>query len=204
VLRLLLFSIGLAVSLAGCGGTISNERARVQLGQTETTPPVPTAFNYCYGHGCKNVATTALSPEEWREIQRLIDPPTVRAIDERKRLATAVGRFETFVGAKLGTGNDRGGTFEAFGRQGQLDCVDEATNTTTFLRMLEHAGLLKWHAVSEPVSRSILVTGWPHSTATVVEVPNGGKYAVDSWALDNGMDASVILLQTWNAGLAPE
>ena len=204
MLRLLLFSIGLAVCLAGCGGTISNERARAQLAQTKAAPPVPTAFSYCYGHGCKNVAATALTAEEWREIHRLFDPPAVNAVEERKGLTTAVGRFETFVGAKLGTGDDRGGTFEAFGRPGQLDCVDEATNTTTLLRMLEHDGRLKWHSVSEPVSRSILVTGWPHSSATVVEVPNGGKYAVDSWALDNGMDASGIPLQTWNVGLASE
>ncbi len=204
MLRFLLFCIGLAISLPGCGETISNERARAQLAQTEITPPVPTAFNYCHGHGCRNVAPTALTSEEWWEIQWFFDPSAVNAIEERKRLASAVGRFETFVGAKLGTGDDRGGTFEAFGRQGQLDCVDEATNTTTFLRMLEHDGLLKWHAVSEPVSRSILVTGWPHSTATVGEINNGHRYAVDSWILDNGMDASVVPLEVWTAGLAPE
>ena len=120
------------------------------------------------------------------------------------RLSVAVGRFETFLGRRLETYDDRGGTFEAFGYQGQLDCVDEATNTTTFLRMLEHGSLLKWHVAGEPVSRSILATGWPHSTATVIEVSSGSSYAVDSWVRDNGRDASVVPLENWILGLASQ
>ena len=137
---------------------------------------------------------TALTSDEWREIQRLFRPPADNAIEERRRLSIAVGRCETFVGRKLETSDDRGGTFEAFGYQGQLDCVDEATNTTTFLRMLEHGGLLKWHVA--------LATGWPHSTATVIEVSSGGSYAVDSWVLDNGRDPLVVPLENWILGLA--
>lgn len=205
-MRTSLLATGLmfAALLAGCGGTISNQRARAQLEQTEATPPVPSAFNYCYGHGCKNVVATSLTAQEWWAIQRLFDPPASSAVEERKQLAVVVGRFETYVGAKLGTGDDRGGTFQAFGRLGQLDCVDETTNTTTLLRMLEHDGRLKWHSVSEPVSRSILVTGWPHSTATVAEINNGHRYAVDSWVLDNGMDASVVPLESWITGWVQE
>jgi hypothetical protein len=99
----------------------------------ERTSCVTANYIRCYGHGCKNVATTALTAEEWREIQRLIDPPTVGAIEERKRLAVAVGRFETVVGAKLGTGEDRGGTFNAFGHRGYA-----------FKRCSVSGGCLKW------------------------------------------------------------
>ena len=193
-----------APALTGCGGTVSNKHARIQLDQTEAKPPVPEAFNYCYGHGCKNLVTTGLTVDEWRNIQRLFDPPASDPGEERQRLAAAVGRFETYVGAKLGTGVDLGGTFQAFGDEGQLDCVDEATNTTTFLRMLEHDKRLKWFSVGTPVSRGMLISGWPHSTATIAEIKSGRQYAVDSWFFDNGMNASVISLESWMAGWTPE
>lgn len=203
MLRLFLFHIGLATGLVGCDGTISNERARAALTHAETTPPVPSEFNYCYGHGCKYVARTTLTAGEWREIQRLFDPPSSNAMEERERLGAAVGLFETYVGAKLGTDADRGGTFEGFGRDGQLDCVDEATNTTSLLRMAEHDKLLKWHSVKAPVSRGISLSRWPHSTAAIVELKTEREYAVDSWFLDNGGDASVVMLEVWKSGWEP-
>jgi hypothetical protein len=204
VLPVILVLGGCAIVLASCGTTISNERARSELEQSAATPPVPAAFNYCYGHGCKHVAATNLNVVEWGEIRGRFDPPASDAVEERKNLAIAVGRFENYVGEKLRTKNDRGGTFQAYGGYRQLDCVDEATNTTTLLRMLEHEGHLKWHRVSWPVSRGIFVTGWPHSTATIEEIQNQRQFAVDSWFFDNGEDAVVVPYDAWVAGWVPE
>ena len=204
MLRVAIVLGGYAIFLASCSTTISNERARSELEQSSTTPPVPLAFNYCYSHGCKQVAATNLTVEEWAKIRGYFVPPAVDAVEERRSVAIAVGRFETYVGEKLRTKNDRGGTFPAYGGYRQLDCVDEATNTTTFLRMLEHESQLKWHRVSWPVSRGIFVTGWPHSTATIEEIQNRRQFAVDSWFFDNGEDAVIVPLEAWSAGWVPK
>lgn len=195
---------GCAIFLASCGTTISNERARSELERSAATPPVPAAFDYCFGHGCKHVAATNLTAEEWGDVLGNFEPSAAEAAQERKSLAIAVGRFESYVGAKLKTKKDRGGTFQAYGDYYQLDCVDEATNTTTLLRMLEHDGHLQWHRVTWPVSRGIFVTGWPHSTATIEEIRTRRQFAVDSWFFDNGVEAVVVPLDAWVAGWVPE
>ena len=97
----------------------------------------------------------------------------------------------------------RGGAFPGCGRNGQLDCVDEATNTTVFLRILESQRLLRRHEVGQPVTRASFSFDWPHSTATVTERGSGRAYGIDSWFYDNGEDAVVVPLDQWLAGWSP-
>ena len=87
---------------------------------------------------------------------------------------------------------------------GQLDCIDETSNTTTVLELLDRAGLLVWHEVRGPMSRFFVYDGWPHTTAVIVETATGEAYAVDSWFHDNGQPAEVVPLEQWVAGWGPE
>ena len=79
--------------------------------------------------------------------------------------------------------------FTASGDPTQQDCVDEATNTTSYLLILERNGLLKHHSVGTPFSKENLlrgVAGWPHWTAVLKETGSGQRWAVDSWIFANG------------------
>ena len=73
--------------------------------------------------------------------------------------------------------------------------MDEATNTTSYLLVLQSNKLLKYHTVAIPFSKGDLLKGtlqgdpikyWPHWTAVIQETKTGQKYAVNSWIYENG------------------
>jgi len=121
--------------------------------------------------------------------------------EERRAVAYAVGWMERRTGDVIGTSADRPGMdFSASGDPTQQDCVDEATNTTSYLLILERNGLLKHHTVGTPFSKENLlrgVAGWPHWTAVLRENANGQKWAVDSWIYANGENPAIVEAERW-------
>ncbi len=165
--------------------------------------PRPGAFSVCHGHGCEERTPVSLSPAEWARVAALFRPPPADAAAERRAVACAIGLLERLVGPRTGTVADLGGTFPGLGRPGQMDCVDEAFNTETYLRMLADAGLLRFHAPDGYAIRGYLVMGWPHATAVMRERGTGERWAVDSWFEDNGRPAHVVPLGRWMLGWRP-
>ncbi|MGD8742597.1 MAG: hypothetical protein PVH46_04175 [Granulosicoccaceae bacterium] len=111
--------------------------------------------------------------------------------------------MEQIIGEKTGTDIDRAGTFEHLGEEGQLDCIDESTNTTFYLMMLVNDGLIRWHSVEDRSSRGFFLRGWPHTTAVIRDRHSDTQYAVDSWFLDNGKPPYIIPLEKWEDGWEP-
>ena len=68
---------------------------------------------------------------------------------------------------------------------GQMDCIDESINTTTYLTLFEQQGYLRWHRVTDRAYRGSLLDA--HWAAQVEQVDNAVKYVIDSWFQDNGM-----------------
>lgn len=127
---------------------------------------------------------------------------------ERVAIGNAIGRLERIVGPKTHTDGDIGGTFRKTGED-QMDCVDESTNTTIYLVMMQNDRLLKFHRVQQPIYRTPMTTMgtgkyWPHFTAVVTDNTTHIAWAVDSWARDNGFPAEVLPLRDWidGAGLS--
>jgi hypothetical protein len=165
--------------------------------------PTPQHFEHCQGGGCAEVETVALSAQEWQPVRAIFDPPATDAEAERKLIAQAVGMLERIVGPKTGTATDRAGTFGNSGYPGQLDCNDESTNSTTYMRMMAKDGLLHFHEVVDTKTRGFFFNGWPHTTAVIREIASGRKFAVDSWFYDNGVPAVVLPLEVWQGGWRP-
>ena len=117
-------------------------------------------------------------------------------------MAYAIAHIEVKVGAKLGIKDRAGMQFTASGDPEQLDCVDEAVNTTTYLRLIAERGLLRWHRAGLPANRLLDLVN-AHNTAVVTDTSTGIAYAVDSWFYDNGTPAVVLPLATWRAGWDP-
>jgi hypothetical protein len=165
--------------------------------------PVPGRFSVCHGHGCRNLDTVALSGAEWKEIsfifQQVINDPAV----ERDRIRQAIGMLETRVGKITGTAGDKGGNWAGFGLDGQMDCIDESINTTTYLRMLAGQGLITQHTVEGRETRGWFIFGWPHTTAVIRERASGQLWVVDSWFLDNGEPPFILPLTVWKQGWQP-
>ncbi len=164
-----------------------------------------TNFQHCRAYGCREIDTLALEKKDWKEIERIFKPTAKSAVEERERIASAIGAFETKVGAINGTSEDVYGTFKKVGMR-QHDCVDESTNTTIYLSLLHNAGLLKFHDVGAPDARVPVIHyagTWPHQTAVITERVSGQKYAVDSWFHSNGYPAEIEPLEVWKHGWRP-
>jgi hypothetical protein len=105
------------------------------------------------------------------------------------------------TGDVIGTSADRPGMdFAASGDPSQQDCVDEATNTTSYLLILERNGLLRHHSVGTPFSKENPlrgVAGWPHWTAVLRENVSQQKWAVDSWIYANGENPAIVEAEKW-------
>lgn len=165
--------------------------------------PEPGRFSVCQGGGCGDVRELALSPAEWASVAALFHPPTRDPARERLRIAQAIAKLERILGPKTGTAADLGGTFPGLGRAGQMDCIDESVNTTTYLLLLERAGLIRWHTIENRVTRGYFLFGWPHTTAVIRERRSGSRYVVDSWFGNNGSLPHIIPLKPWRRGWRP-
>lgn len=167
--------------------------------------PVPGRFTICHGHTCARITEVSLSAEQWAEVRAVFHPPADAAAEERERIRAAVALLERIVGAMTGTDRDKGRNRAGMGLPGQMDCVDESTNTSVYLTMMYGDGLLPHHRVGRRSSRGpfTLVMGMPHSTAVIEETPSGRLFAVDSWFLDNGEPPYVVPLREWRSGWEP-
>ena len=167
------------------------------------TDPEPGRFSVCYDHSCASVAMLSLTDAEWARASAPLAEQAGNAADERRAIATSIAQFEQLVGTYLGTTADRGGNLAGFGRPGQLDCIDESTNSTTYLHLLAQAGLLRHHTLQKPVTRFGLFVGMPHTTAVIRENDSGVRYAVDAWFFDNGQPPYITELAAWKSGVDP-
>lgn len=170
-----------------------------------TTPQI-NQFEICSGGGCVEIHQVGLSIEEWRAIEAVFTQKSSEenlASKERDLIAQAIGMLEKIIGEKTSTATDRAGTFGNSAYSGQLDCNDEAINTTTYLRLLIQQGLVKLHTVEDMRTRNFFFTGWPHSTAVMHENASGTRFAVDSWFYDNGVPATIVPFNVWKSGFFP-
>ena len=163
------------------------------------------AFLVCSEYSCSTEQWVSLSETEWSQVRSNFLPAPLSAPDERERIRRAVAMMENLVGPKIGTDIDRAGAaIFTLDKRGQLDCIDEAYNTTTYLRFMDSDNLIQYHQIGEPARRGYILNRWPHNTATVIEHDTGASYAVDSWFGANGALPDVVSLQSWLDGWSPE
>lgn len=197
-----LFVLVIALALAGC----THERNGPTLGHFDdfhVTRPQGNLVHVCSAYGCKKQTRLRFTDADITEIKAVMRKATKvdSAVEERRAVAYAIGWMETRVGKEIGTDKDRPGMdFAASGDPTQQDCVDEATNTTSYLLVLQNNGLLKHHTVGTPFAKDQLwrgVSGWTHWTAVLAENNGGRKYAVDSWIFANGENPAIVDTEKW-------
>lgn len=161
-------------------------------------------FEVCQGGGCLESNQLSINDAEWRSLLQVFKTKATSADEEREQIAKAIGEFERIVGAKNGTSADLAGTFFDGKLTGQLDCNDEAINTTTYMRLLKTNGLIQFHEVEDTRTRNFFFTGWPHTTAVIRDIKTNERYAIDSWFYDNGQPATIVTFAKWKANYKPE
>lgn len=167
------------------------------------TEPTWQRFSVCYDNGCRSLAEVSFSEAQSQEVESTLHPAAASAAEEREQLRDAIALMEQLVGRATGTSADKGRTFN-FSADGQMDCVDESTNTALYLTMFQRYKLLRHHRVVDRATRGWFVFGWPHVTAVIREIATSARWAVDSWFLDNGQPPYVLPLEIWKAGWEPE
>ncbi len=194
--------IGLAGTLAGC--TYEQSRPVAQHFQDfKTIPPNGNTVTVCSAYGCKAQTKVRLKAKDIAEIKKLMGKWRTKDTPDRERVAVAyaVGWLESRIGDEIGTSADRAGMeYNGPGDPTQQDCVDEATNTTAYLLVLQSNGFLKHHTVSTPFAKEALwrgVAGWPHWTAVLVQNDDKQRWAVDSWIYENGENPAVVEAEKW-------
>jgi len=171
---------------------------------TFVTRPTYANFSVCYGNTCRIIAEFGLDHEEWNRIREKFGAAAASPAAEREQIRAAVAELEKITGEKTGTFADRGENLNGLGLPGQMDCVDEATNTTVYLTMMQVDNLLRWHTVALRTSRGLGSLQAPHFTAVIRDKNDDMRYAVDSWFLDNGKPPFVVPLPIWEKGWKPQ
>ena len=83
-------------------------------------------------------------------------------------------------------------------RDGRMDCIDNASNTTSFLRVLHDLGLLPGWSMTAPQVRD-LFSLQVHWTAVIVNRRDARPWAIDSWFRPNSHLPFVMPLADWES-----
>ncbi|GAB4225507.1 MAG: hypothetical protein Kow0032_01490 [Methyloligellaceae bacterium] len=155
----------------------------------------------CSAYGCQHQTLFTFTARDIRKMGILMEEShrenTPEA--ERKALAKTIAWIEKRVGGVTGTERDRAGLdLLGSGDRRQQDCVDEATNTTSYMMVMERHGMLRHHKVLRPMAKGNMIMGiWPHWGAMIEERATGRKFAVDSFFHANGEPPVIMAAERW-------
>ncbi|MGH8119952.1 MAG: hypothetical protein ACRESK_04985 [Gammaproteobacteria bacterium] len=183
---------------------IRNVRDMLDTRNNFVTRPTFADFSVCYGNTCRFIAVLGLDLEQWSRIRGMFGVTAASPAEEREQIRAAVSELEKITGDLIGTAADRGENLNGLGLLGQMDCVDEATNTTVYLTMMQVDNLLRLHTVELRTSRGLGSLQVPHFTAVIRDKSDDMRYAVDSWFLDNGQPPFIVPLPVWEKGWKPQ
>jgi hypothetical protein len=180
---------GVAIAgLASLGGGCTHEGFGTQTAHFATfsvPEPKGRTVHVCHAYGCRERTRFTFTDRDVDSLRALMTETRGTASDtpeqERRAVAYAIGWIERRVGDAIGTKDDRAGMdFTGSGDPTQQDCVDEATNTTSYLNVLATVGLIRHHTVGVPFAKENYlrgIEGWTHWTAVLVEKPFAGLAA---------------------------
>jgi hypothetical protein len=177
---------------AGCSTSSSgNSGGALELGYA-----LPKRVDICHGYACTYRAKLNLDANDGEKFKAILSEGAESPADERAAIARADQYFEERAYSVTGI-RDRPRAEVTGQEKGQMDCVDESTNTNTLLVYLAERGLLKYHKVARKETRGFFIDGrYPHWTA-VISDPAGVKWVVDSWYAPMGGSPDIIPLSEW-------
>jgi hypothetical protein len=153
----------------------------------------------CHGYSCHFKTRLVLGPADMRRIASTMRSGNGSAEAERRAVSRVVQYYERQATAAIGIKDGPKSDFGAGRERGQMDCVDESTNTTRMLKLVEQRGLLKHHKVMQRASRGFFADGrYPHFTA-VLKDRAGREWAIDSWYEPAGGAPDVMPLSRWKS-----
>jgi hypothetical protein len=168
--------------------------------------PAPARFRECHGFSCTEVSQVSLSRGEWQRVGAIFHPPAKNARAERQRIAQAVVLMQRLVGKQTGTAVHQWthkdmAILPNRGDPTQLDCIDEAVNTWTYMTMMERSGFFRFHRVAQLSNAGTPAD--PRNTA-VLQEKDSSYFAIDPSLVDFGALPPVIPLASWLGSWPPD
>jgi hypothetical protein len=154
-------------------------------------------ISVCYNYNCSHEAQVELVGSEWTQIVELFSRQAQSSLEERNKISKAIALMEKLTGRRLGTSNDKAKNNGA-GEPGQMDCIDESRNTTSYLKLFNLKGWIKWHQIQNRAVRNPYFFN-VHWTAVIKDNKSNQLYAIDSWYRDNGKEPLILPLEEWMA-----
>jgi hypothetical protein len=156
----------------------------------------------CSAYGCRTQTPFRFNAADIAHLKSMLsNANTATPKAERAALATTLAWMEKRVGDVVGTSADR--PADDLGGNGdptQMDCVDVATNMTSYLLVLERHELLRHHTVGSVYVKEDLrlgFSGWPHYAAIIKEKDTPQRFAVDGWLLASGKPPEIVETEKW-------
>ncbi len=162
----------------------------------QVSATTPKTIQVCHGYGCAFRSRLVLSSADGARFRSIMSAGAASAAAERAALGRAVSYYEKRAGQATGY-QDKPKTDIGNPERGQMDCVDEATNTRNLLVYLKERGMLRHHKVERNVSRGFFLDKrYPHFTALISD-SSGKKWVVDSWYKPMGGAPDIMPLEQW-------
>jgi hypothetical protein len=157
----------------------------------------------CSAYGCRTQTPFKFTSADLTKLHSLMAEAKRDSgpVEERVRIARTLAWMEKRVGDTVGTSADRpGDDLQGAGDPTQMDCVDVATNLTSYLLVLNGNGLIKHHTIGSVYVKEDIrkgFSGWTHYAAVIVENQTKQKYAVDGWKLPSGEEPEIVQVERW-------
>ncbi len=201
VLGASVFGVLLSALLGGCAysslGPIDEH-----YGRYKARMPERDKVFVCSSYGCRTQTGFTFTAADIAEVQKMMSASrTATPAAEREATKTALAWMGHRADTAVGTAGDRpGDDMKGNGDPGQMDCVDVATNLSSYLLILERHKLLRHHSVGsvhvkEDIRRGI--NGWTHYAAILIESKSKQRYAVDGWLLASGKPPEIVETEKW-------
>jgi hypothetical protein len=192
-MRLALIGILLLAPLAGCASVSSNYTGEIT--ETDTS-----RIFVCHGYDCNYKTKMVMTQADANRYAGIMARGRGSPGAERRAVAAAIQYFEEKSAALIGHRDTPKSQFTNGRVKGEMDCIDEGTNSQSLLRYLVARGLLRHHTAGPTVSRGFILDGqFPHVGATLLE-KGGTKWVVDSWPVPVGAPPEIMLLEQWMVG----
>lgn len=162
-------------------------------------PKGAVTLRLCFDWSCSSRNKVTFSSSDMALVkERMAACPGQSLHDRLQRIRIGIWQLELLAQKYLPIlANDRAiNDFEA-ALKGRMDCVDNSSNTTTYLHLLQDIGALGGWRVSEPKVRNRFDVNGVHWTAVVIDTETGLPWSVDSWYRPNGHLPLVMPLKNW-------
>ena len=172
----------------------------------EPQPPVyhinsdgSVVLQLCYNWSCATRRTVSFPARDIARVREQMAICPGNDLHERlQRIRIGIWQMESLAEKQLPIlVNDEGENEKDRGLAGRTDCIDNSTNTRTYLHVLMDLGEIEGWTMASPEIRNRFDVNTVHWTAVLRNETDGQPWSIDSWYRPNGHLPFVMPLGEW-------